>query len=183
MNAQTRFDVIPLRRGIMGRIILIQSWSQLISSIITLAVAFCIIFFATYAIAGHISRERIYFLTSFGLLGSCVSLVKARQVSLFVRIHPQGLQYWLDKIDKAVYSLGYRESESARHGTEIRHYLPTYPNFLLPKDRRGPTHSRPFVPRWSRWRENELAVSWIKDEERLRVTGAAVSIDRLLRRL
>ena len=93
-------------------------------------------------------------------------LVKARQVSLVVQTEPRNVRYWLDKIDKSISSLGYRESQVVRDAGDLRRYLPTIPNFLLPHNRRGPSQLRPFVPRWSRWKENELEISWIQEDER-----------------
>ena len=183
VSAHAKLDVIPCRRGIAGRIFLIQSWSQLISTIVTLAVAFSLIFLIAYAIEGRIAQSQIIFLVSFGIPGGCVSLVEARQVSLVVQTEPRNVRYWLDKIDKSISSLGYRESQVVRDAGDLRRYLPTIPNFLLPLSRRGPSQLRPFVPRWSRWKENELEISWIQEDGRLQVTGPAVTIDRLIRRL
>lgn len=151
--------------------------------LVALVVAFSIIFLIVYAIEGRIAKSQIIFLVGFGIPGGCVSLVKARQVSLVVQTEPRNVRYWLDKIDESISNLGYRELQMARDVGDLRRYLPAIPNFLLPHNRRGPTRLRPFVPRWSRWKENELEISWIQEDGRLQVTGPAVTIDRLIRRL
>jgi len=159
-----------------GRYILIQSWSQLLSVIVVLSVGFGTIFL----VFSPITRQLAIFVIVGGLVGCSRPLFNCIPSVLRIFIHPQGAQYWVNRVHEPLDHYGYRSADKGLGHGEMRRYISTVPNVFLPMRKRGTTQSRPFMPRWARWKENEVRVYMSKDGEYLEVIGPRLLIDKLL---
>jgi len=174
-----RFQLIPVRNGMLGRILIIQSWSQLISFVLFISVGFAVYFIGYQFLIGQITRRIIVFPIVFGLIGASISLFLCIPAILRIPLYPQGQQYWIGKIDEGLGRYGYRATTIEQSDEALGHYISVVPNVLLPQRRRGPAQSRPFVPRWARWRENEFRVYLTPDHACIDVIGPRRLLDRL----
>ena len=171
-----RFQVSPLRSGLFRRYIFIQSWSQLFSVIVFLSFGFGMIFL----VIGPVTKQLAIFVFVGGLVGCSKPLFNCIPSLLRIFIHPQGAQYWASRVHAPLDRYGYRQADKALGDGEMQHYISTVPNVFLPLRKRGTAQLRPFMPRWARWKENEIRVSMSKDGEYLEVVGPRLLIDKLL---
>ena len=174
-----RLQLIPLRSGILGRIMVIQSWSQLISFVLYISIGFAVYFIGYQFLIGQVTQRIIFLPIVFGLIGASRPLFHCIPAILRITLYPQGHQYWIGRIDESLGRHGYRETIIEHSDGALKHYISVVPNVLLPQRRQGPARSRPFVPRWARWKENEVRVYITSDHSCIDVIGPRHLLDRI----
>jgi hypothetical protein len=163
----------------LGRIMVIQSWSQLISFVLYISIGFAVYFIGYQFLIGQVTRRVIFLPILFGVIGASIPLLHCIPAILRITLYPQGYQYWIGRIDESLGRYGYRETMIEHSDGALKHYMSVVPNVLLPQSRRGPARSRPFVPRWARWRENEVRIYITADHACIDVIGPRRLLDRI----